>query len=101
MAVTYYQQHPYDIQTGTLTVGDLLDNLAQHDRALPVIFRSPMSGCYGPRVGYSIDSIQRETLPGREEHHPATAWFDEEEGVDVPQEAYTDVLKPWDGVVIA
>lgn len=102
MAVTYYQQHPSNFPPPkTLTVGDLLASLNGHDPDLPVIFRSPLHGCFGSNVGYSLDTVSRETLDRREEHHPATVWFDEEEGVDVPQEAYTDVFEPWDGVVIA
>jgi len=102
MAATYYQQHPLNLsQPKTMTVGDLLASLDGHDRNLPVIFRSPTYGCYGSNVGYSLDTVSRETLERREVHIPATTWFDEEEGVDVPQEAYTDVFPAWDGVVIA
>ena len=102
MAATYYQQHPWNLERPkTLTVGDLLVSLNGHDPDLPVIFRSPQYGCFGSNVGYSVDSVSRETLERREEHHPATIWFDEEEGVDVPPDAYTEVFEPWDGVVIA
>jgi len=100
MAVTYYQQHSFT-RPKTMTVGELLARLDGYDRELPVIFRSPQHGCYGSNVGYSLDTVSRETLERREEHHPETTLFDEEEGVDVPQEAYTDVFEPWDGVVIA
>ena len=102
MAVTYYQQHPSNFQPPkTMTVGELLASLAGYNLELPVIFRSPQHGCFGSRVGYTLDTVSRETFERREEHHPATTWFDEEQGVDVPQEAYTDVLEAWDGVVIA
>lgn len=102
---TYYQQHPWGTDTSlrplTLTVGELRAMLANLDGSLPVIFRSPLSGCFGAGTGYAVDSVKRETLEAREEHHPATTWFDEESGQDVPQEAYTDQIPAWDGVVIS
>ena len=101
MGQTYYQQHSWDLpKPKTLTVGELVAQLQGIDPALPVIFRSPHSGAFGPNVGYSVDTVTRETLERREEHYPATTFFDEEEGVEVPQEAYTEVFEPWDGIVV-
>ncbi len=102
---TYYQQHPSGsdsyLRPATLTVGELLAELGGLDPSLPVIFRSPLSGCYGAGTGYAIDTVERENLPERVEEHAATTWFDEEDGVDVPQEAYTETRPAWDGVVIS
>lgn len=102
---TYYQQHPLGAGLGlrptTLTVGELLSKLAGLDSALPVIFRSPLSGCFAAGTGYAVDTVERETLEARQIEHPATTRFDEESGEDVPQEAYTDDLPAWDGVVIS
>jgi hypothetical protein len=101
---TYYQQHPMGTGSGlrppTMTVRQLIDQLAELDPELPVIIRSPHSGCFGARMGYAIDGAKRETLDEQTEHYPATTWFDEERGIDVPQEAYDETRPAWDGVVI-
>jgi hypothetical protein len=83
-----------------MTVGDLIKRLQQFDPADKVIFRSPEFGCYGPDTDYTIDDLSHEALEGREIHHPGGLGEDEETGEEYAIEAYTEVFKPWSGVVI-
>jgi hypothetical protein len=102
---TYYQQHPMGdgvhFRPSTLTVGELIAQLQQFDPSLPVIYRMPSTGCFGAEVCQALDGAQHETLEAKTIHNPATVFFDEEEGVEKPQEAYDDELPAWNGVVIA
>jgi hypothetical protein len=102
---TYYQQHPCGDGPGyrprTLTVGDLIAQLQQFDPTLPVIYRMPSTGCFGSGVCCAVDEAHRETLEAREVHNEARVLFDDEDGREYHQEAFTDELPAWDGVVIA
>lgn len=104
MGRNYYQQHPMGDGPGyrpeTLTVGELRDRLAALDPGLPVIFRSPSFGAFGSNQNYAVAGVGRETLEQREVHNPATSWIDDESGETIEQEAYTDTLPGWDGVVL-
>lgn len=98
MAETYYPQS--DHRPATMTVGELIAKLSEHDPSSPVIFRSPLSGCYGPNTGYSVDVVKAETLEHREVHYPAGTDINEETGEEFATEPWTDVFHAWSGVVI-
>ena len=98
MAKTFYAQRP--APTPTLTVGDLIGLLSQHDPNLPVIFRSPLYGCFGSNTSYSIDTVAAERLERSEVTYSAGTRFDEETGEEESYPAWTDISYPWEGVVI-
>lgn len=98
MARTYYPQS--DHREPTMTVGELIAQLARHDPAATVIFRSPLHGVFGSHTAYTVDTVTAETLERREEHYPADVREDEESGEEVVTEAWTQVFHAWSGVVI-
>lgn len=101
----YYRQHPsgtgFGLRPATTSVGELIDQLAALPRDLPVIIRSPQYGAFGSGTCYAVDGAYRQTLAASTTHHPESAWFDEESGEEVPQEAWSEERPAWDGVVIA
>lgn len=98
MADTFYAQSPAPIPT--LTVGDLIGLLSQHDHKLPVVFRSPLYGCFGSNTSYTIDTVAAEKLERSEETYPAGTRIDDETGEEESYPAWTDIFYPWEGVVI-
>jgi hypothetical protein len=102
---TYYPQHALGdgaaFRPATITVGALIERLASLDPDLPVIFKSPDTGVFGSGAKYALDGADHVKLERQEIHEPASTWYDEERDIDVPQEAYTEVLPAWEGVVIS
>lgn len=98
MARNYYPQS--DDCPATMTVGQLMAELAKHDPASPVCFRTPFYGVFGSNMAFTIDAVTAEALERREHHTPAGTSYDEETGEECPTEEYTQVFHPWSGVVI-
>jgi hypothetical protein len=99
VAQTFYAQS--DSPSKTLTVGQLIERLQAFDRSAPVIFKSPLYGCFGSNAAYSIDDVSAVMLERHENHIPATTVIDEESGEVVAVESETQVFHAWSGVVIA
>lgn len=98
MAATVYpQSYPFK----TLTVGELLEQLARLDPAAPVIFRSPHFGAFGSGTEYSVDKVEAVTMERKEHHTPAGTAIDDETGEEYATEADTQVWEEWRGVVIS
>jgi hypothetical protein len=70
------------------------------DPKAPVIFRSPLYGCFGPDTTYTIDGVAVEALPREELHIPASSYEDDETGELIEREAHTQIFETWTGVVI-
>lgn len=100
MAYTYHQQPGIGGNPRTLTVAALRDALAKLDGDLPVIFRSPQTGAYGPNTKYSVDGVLRETLDAKTFHYPACDWVDDETDEDMHRDAYDVHAPARDGVII-
>lgn len=98
MAQTYYAQT--ETPAPTMTVAELIERLQTFDPTAPVIFRSPLHGCFGPNAAYTIDAVANESLERDEHHTPAGIWVDEETGERRAYEAETQVFHAWSGVVI-
>ena len=101
MGHSYYQQARCHNQPVTLTVGDLIAKLQQHDPSLPVIFRSPQYGAFGSLHTYSLDAIAAEDIPERTLNHPAYSYMDDDSGEEVHVEACSETLNAWNGVVLS
>jgi hypothetical protein len=100
MAHDFYPQSPFSDPPKTFTVADLISKLSKFDPSLPVVFQSPTLGCFGPETIYALDKLALVSLEGREEWNPPGVSVDEETGDESAYEGWTDVYKPWKGVVI-
>lgn len=98
MAKTYYPQS--DFAPPTMTVGDLIERLRQFEPTSLVVFRSPLCGVFGSNTAYSIDAVEKVSMPREEINYPAYRRTDEETGEEFDEEAYTQVKTAWSGVVI-
>lgn len=98
MAKTFYAQS--ESPEPTMTVGQLIERLQAHDPKAPVIFRSPLYGCFGSNTAYTIEGATVEALPREELHIPASSYEDDETGELIEREAHTQIFEAWAGVVI-
>jgi hypothetical protein len=98
MGATYYGQG--DNPGPTMTVGQLIEKLRAFDPNELVVFRSPLYGSFGSNTAYTVEDVERETLPRREYHIAAHTHEDEETGETYEVEAETQVWNAWTGIVI-
>lgn len=98
MSQTYYEQS--DRLPRTLSVAELIAKLSSLPRDLPVVFKSPETGAYGPNHKYSIDRVEIHSVDRREETIPGGTRIDDETGEPESYEPFTMVWHAWAGVVI-
>lgn len=98
MANNFYPQS--ERRSETKTVGELIRLLQMYDPALPVVFQTPRYGVFGAEMMYSVEGIYKIQYEREEVAHPASVRFDEEDGEEYPVEPWTEVLLPWEGVVV-
>ena len=97
MAQTLYLQSG---PTNTMTVGRLISLLSDLDENMPIVFQSPVYGCFGSEIVYSVETVSPMDLKRIEHYYPPLIYTDEETGKRCRREEYTQVYNDWHGYVI-
>ncbi len=99
MARSYYARS--DRPGSTMTARQLIEQLqALPDLDLPIVFKSPPFGAYGPLHAYSVDKVELQEFARETLHHPARTEYDDETGEPYEIEAEDQVFEAWRGIVI-
>ena len=100
MTRNYYPQTDWD-KPPTLTVREMIARLQALPPDASVLVQSPNYGSFGPNSFYSVEKIEKVTLP-RKEYRQEPGWkCDEETGIPEFQELDIQVAHEWTGVVIS